>query len=1006
MSFRSASLSMLLVCAAVVSLQFSLCQRYCWAEAATEKLTLQRIFQSKDFDEQRVGSFQWSRLSNSYFSLEKDNPQAKFVSLMRINIETGAKEVVIAGNLLIPPGSEQPLALQRFQFTEDESKLLIYTNSQKVWRQNTRGDYWLFDLKQQKLTKLGGTTPPAQMMFAKISPDQSKVAFVYAHNLYVQSLTDWTVTPLTTDGSETLINGTSDWVNEEELAIRDGWRWSPDSQSIAFYQFDTTGVPRFTMIDHGQQNYPKVITFPYPKVGEKNSSTRIGVVPVTGGKPTWIELPGDPREHYIPQVEWTPAGGQLLIQQMNRPQNRNVVFLADVASGKLRTVLTEVEETWIENDNPVKWLAGGKEFLWISERSGWRHVYRANLESGELQVVTRGSFDVIDVEAIDETKGILYFAASPENPTQRYLYQVPLSGGEIQRVTPAGQSGWHTYQIAPSFEVAIHTFSNLTTPPRTEVVRLAGHEVVRTLADNQALQEKLAQWKIPLPELFRIDIGNGVELDGWRFSPGTIQGEKEHPVLFHVYGEPHGQVVRDVWMGKRGLWYSMLAQEGYIVAAVDNRGTMSPRGRDFRKCVYKQIGLLASQEQALAVKALLAKWPEADPARIGIWGWSGGGSMSLNALFRYPEIYKMAIAVAPMPNQKLYDTIYQERYMGLLGDNQEGYKQGSPTTFAKQLQGDLLLIHGTGDDNCHYQATEQLMNELIAHGKQFSVMPYPSRSHSISEGRGTNFHLYQLMTDYIHEKLPLKSLPQSEKVPVPVAVEDKTQPGISQDLEEPVEKAKSGVEAYDEAFIQGWTVRIHRQLKLENPEKLKKALELLEAQLKEIVQLVPPNAVQELKKVTLWLSPEYKGISPRAEYHPNRQWLVANNRLPEMAKGVEFTNVRIFAEETRRMPNFALHELAHAYHDRVLKGGFGNVDVAKAYEAAKESKKYEQVEQRFGNGRSTKAKAYALTNPMEYFAESSEAYFVTNDFFPFNREELIQHDPSLVPVLKQLWGER
>ncbi len=1006
MNYRSLYLSAVVASAVVLSMQFSPGHRVSAADNPAEKLTLDRIFNSKDFDEQRVGSFQWSRLSNSYFSFEKENPEAKFVSLMRINIETGAKEVVIAGNLLIPPGSEQPLAVQRFQFTQDESKLLIYTNSQKVWRQNTRGDYWLFDLKQQKLTKLGGTTPPAQMMFAKISPDQTKVAFVYVHNLYVQSLTDWTVTPLTTDGSETLINGTSDWVNEEELAIRDGWRWSPDSQSIAFYQFDTTGVPRFTMIDHGQQNYPKVITFPYPKVGEKNSSTRIGVINISGGKPKWIELPGDPREHYIPQVEWTPAGGQLLIQQMNRPQNRNVVSLADVTSGKLRTVMTEVEETWIENDNPVKWLAGGKEFLWISERSGWRHVYRANLESGELVAITQGAFDVIDVEAIDETKGILYFAASPENPTQRYLYQVPLRGGDIQRVTPAGQSGWHTYQIAPSFEVAIHTFSNLTTPPLTEVVRLPSHEVVRTLADNQVLKDKLAQWKFPQPELFRVDIGNGIELDGWRFAPTLTKGEKQHPLFLHVYGEPHGQVVRDVWMGKRGFWYSMLAQEGYIVAAVDNRGTMSPRGRDFRKCVYKQIGLLASQEQALAVKALLAKWPFADPDRVGIWGWSGGGSMSLNALFRYPEIYKMAIAVAPMPNQKLYDTIYQERYMGLLSDNEEGYKQGSPTTFAKQLQGDLLLIHGTGDDNCHYQATEQLMNELIAHGKQFSVMPYPSRSHSISEGRGTNFHLYQLMTNYIHEKLPLKSSPASEKAPVPVAVADKTQPGISQASKEPVENAESGAEAYDQALIQGWTVRIHRQLKGENPEKLKKALELLEAQLKEVVQVVPPMAVQELKKVTIWLSPEYKGIPPKAVYHPSRQWLVANNRLPEMARAVEFTNVRIFEEESRRMPNITLHELAHAYHDRVLKGGYGNAEIIRAYEAAKESGKYEQVEQRFGNGRSVKTRAYAMTSPMEYFSESSEAYFSTNDFFPFNREELVQHDPSLVPVLKELWGER
>lgn len=950
--------------------------------AEGERLTLDRIFSSNEFNEERVGAIQWSTVSPSYFTWEKKTPEAAGPDLVRVDIETGTKEVVVPSKYLVPACADKPLGISSYQFTADESKLLLYTNSQKVWRQNTRGDYWLLDLKTPRLVKLGGDIAAASMMFAKLSPDQSMVGYVHEHNLYVQALDTLQVTPLTKDGSATLINGTSDWVNEEELAIRDGWRWSPDSKSIAFYQFDTTGVPLFHMIDYGQGNYPKITTFPYPKVGEKNSSTRIGVIDVTGANPRWFELPGDSREHYIPRVEWTPAGDALLIQQMNRPQNRNDVFLADPQSMAPRPIFTEVDEAWIENENPVRWLDGGKRFLWISERSGWRHAYLASVAGGELVPVTQGDFDIIDIETVDEAGGYLYYAASPDNATQRYLFRVKLSGGPPERVTPADQAGWHTYQIAPNHQFAVHTWSNLVTPPRTEIIRLPGHEVVRTLADNQSLKEKLAAWKLPQAELFRVDIGGGVELDGWRYAPPEIKGDRKHPVFFHVYGEPHGQVVKDAWTGKRGLWYAMLAQEGYLVAAVDNRGTMSPRGRAFRKCVYKQVGILASQEQAAAVKALLKQWPHADPARVGIWGWSGGGSMSLNVLFRSPDVYRMAIAVAPMPDQKLYDTIYQERYMGLLEDNREGYRLGSPTTFARQLQGKLLIVHGTGDDNCHYQATEQLMNELIAFGKQFSVMPYPSRSHSISEGRGTSKHLYELMTKFLHENLPVAD-DKSGKDP----------------------QTTVSLPSHEERDVSGWTVRIDRRLLADQSAKLAWALELLKLQLDEIVRVVPPRAVGELRKVTLWMSPEYKGVSPKAEYHPGRDWLVANGRLPEMAKGVEFTNIRIFEEETRRMPNFALHELAHAYHDRVLKGGFGNSDVTRAYEAAKESKKYDLVEQRLADGRSIQSKAYALTNPMEYFAEASEAYFVKNDFAPFDREELLQHDPTVVPVLKQLWGE-
>lgn len=561
------------------------------------------------------------------------------------------------------------------------------------------------------------------------------------------------ITRLTSGGSARLIHGTADWVNEEELDLRDAFRWSPDGRSIAFWQFDTIGVREFHLIDNTAGLYPQITSFPYPKVGEKNSATRIGVVHASGGAVRWLKVPGDPREHYLPHAEWTPDSRQLLVQQFNRLQNTNRVLLADPRSGNVRPVHTESDPTWLENENPVRWLDRGREILWLSERDGWRHAYRTSLEGKPPTRVTSGDFDVIQVEAIDEAGGWLYYAASPENPTQRYLYRTPLAGGAPERLSPAGQAGSHTYDISPDAHWAVHTFSTFTTPPVLELIRLPEHQVVRVLADNRLLREKLDALRKPSAEFLRIDLGGNRTLDAWCLKPPGFDPKGRYPLVLHVYGEPHGQTVRDAWGGPRGLWHWMLAQQGYVVASIDNRGTMAPRGRAWRKVVHRQIGILASEEQAAATRVLLQRWPFVDPSRIGIWGWSGGGSMSLNAIFRYPDLYRTAMAVAPNANQLLYDSIYQERYMGLPGDNAEGYRDGSPLTHAHRLEGNLLLVHGTGDDNGHFQGTEALMNELIAHGKHFTVLPYPARSHGISEGRNTTPHFYGLLTRYLRENL-------------------------------------------------------------------------------------------------------------------------------------------------------------------------------------------------------------------------------------------------------------
>ncbi len=731
------------------------------SDARPGSLSVERLFSKPEFDEEQIGPIIWSKLTPAYFTLKKSEAEGGGQSLVRVDIASGTEQVVASASALIPAGETKPLAINGFVFSADESRLLIFTNSRRVWRQNTRGDYWVLDIATGALRQLGGDAAPSTLMFAKFSPDGSRVAFVRDNNLYVQDLCDLRITPLTTDGSARLIYGTSDWVNEEELGIRDGYRWSPDSQSIAFWNFDTTGVGEFHLLDNAHGTYPRLTTFPYPKVGTTNSASRIGVVSAAGGDIRWLELTGDPREHYLPQMEWVPDGSALLIQQMNRLQNSNRVLRWNARTGAVETLFTETDPAWLENDNPFRWVRRGTELLWLSERSGWRHAWLANIaavngggdDRVQLSAITTGSFDVLSVEAIDEAGGLLYFAASPENPTQRFLYRVPVGGGQPERLSPAAQPGWHTYDVSTDAKWAIHRYSTFTTPPVVELIRMADHSVVRVLTDNARLRERLATLDRPSAEFLRVDIGNGLQLDAWCLKPPSMDPSRKHPLLIHVYGEPHGQTVRDAWQGPRGLWHWMLAQQGYVVASIDNRGTNSPRGRDWRKCVHRQIGILAPQEQAAAVRELLKQWPFVDANRVGVWGWSGGGSMSLNALFRYPDLYHTAIAVAPNADQLLYDTIYQERYMGLPADNAEGYRLGSPLAHAAGLKGDLLLIHGTGDDNGHYQGTEKLINELIALNKRFTVMPYPARSHAIDEGSNTVPHFYSLMTNYLRDHL-------------------------------------------------------------------------------------------------------------------------------------------------------------------------------------------------------------------------------------------------------------
>ena len=715
-------------------------------------LSIDSIFNSKNFKgETFVG--QWQSDSQGFERIKRD-AETGSTSIIRVDLIAAAGEqVLVSSSMLTPADAEKPLSLDSYQWSSDKTKLLIFTNTERVWRYNTRGDYWVLDMASKSLTRVGGDASASSLMFAKFSPDAKQVAYVYKNDLYIQNMGDGSITRLTDTATAAKINGTFDWVYEEEFAARDGFRFSPDGKRLAFWEIDATGIESFPLVNNTDTLYPKITYIPYPKVGTINPAARIGVIDLSTRKTTWMPIPGDERDNYLPRMEWVDET-RLVIQQINRLQNHLVVYVADVTNSQLDVMLTEKDDAWIDVQETLHWLADRSRFAWLSERNGWQHIYLASVDCKSIKPVTSGDFDVMEILGIDDDAQWVYFYASPSNATQVYLYRVHFDGTDFQRVTPETKTGTHRYVLSPDRKMALVTSSQVASPPTTEVVRLSDHATQFVAEENSRLRDQLKAARLPTSEFFRVDIGEGVELDAWCILPPDLNPSKKYPLIVYVYGEPAGQTVVDKWGGDRMLWHQMLAQQGYVVMSFDNRGTPAPRGRQWRKSVHRQIGILASADQAAAVKSVLTERPYLDADRVGVWGWSGGGSMTLNALFRYPEIYQAGVSIAPVPNQLYYDTIYQERYMGLPSDNEEGYRLGSPITFANKLEGELLLIHGTGDDNCHYQTTELLINELIKHNKPFSMFAYPNRTHAIREGENTTRHLYQMITDHFLRTLP------------------------------------------------------------------------------------------------------------------------------------------------------------------------------------------------------------------------------------------------------------
>ncbi len=718
------------------------------AQQRGKEFTVDDIYASRKFTSERFRSMRWIEGGKAASYLETDTA-TKVTNIWRYDVADGSTSVLVAGTDLKLPGAEKPIDVENYIFSKDERKVL-FTGTLTARRLKTGGDFYLWDRDHEVLKQLTDTRD--EQLNVKFSHDGKKIGFVRNENLVVLDLESGFEKQLTFDGGGHVLNGHFDWVYEEEFGIIDGWRWSPDDRRIAFWQLDENRVPEFPIVDF-LPLHQELETMRYPKSGDPNSIVRIGVVDAStegGGRPpvTWLDIgaPADSTQDvYIPRMEWTTDPTGLSVQKLNRLQNRLELLLFNVETGALRTLLTESSDTWVEMRNDLEFLEKSDAFLWTSERDGYRHLYLYDMEGRLIRQLTKGTWEVDNVPGVDEEKGVVYFTAGVTSPLDRDLYSVKLDGTGMKRITT--ETGVHSINFTPDFSVYRESFSDANTPARTALFRADG-SLIRVLADGKI--EALNEYVISPMKFFTFTTTDGVELNGWMIKPPDFDPGKKYPVLMYVYGGPGSQTVRNSWGGSNYFWYQMLAQKGYVIVSVDNRGT-GARGVKFKTITYKNLGKWETNDQAEAAR-YLGGLPYIDASRIGIWGWSYGGYMTLMAMTTAADVFSTGVSVAPVTNWKFYDTIYTERYMQTPELNPDGYEASAPTEHADGLKGKLLEIHGTADDNVHWQNTVTMVSKLEKAGKQFETAFYPGGRHGIASGK-TRAQLFTKITNFILEHL-------------------------------------------------------------------------------------------------------------------------------------------------------------------------------------------------------------------------------------------------------------
>lgn len=679
-------------------------------------------------------SADWTVDGTAFTKLEKQE-------LVRYDAATGQRVVIVSRQQLVPEGASQPLSIRDYEFSNGGEAILLGAAAAS----GGKTDYWLFDTKQKTLRKILDRVD-GYGSGRGFSPNGTHVLYRKQWGLHALELA--------TDRSVALAEF-SDTIGIESVV------WSPDGSKVALVQSDNRDVKRRAMLLPTDPTYPEVSRRPFALIGTPIPVLRVGIVDVAGSPIRWLDIPKEKEGFYVGDLGWAASSDEILVKKLSRSRDARSFFLANAKTGAARMAYQESDPAWVEasyaTNAGVDWLKEGQEFLLVSEKNGWRQAFVFSRNGKELRSLTPESVDIIQRGIVDETAGWFYYLASPHNATQRYLYRARLDGaGKPERLTPDDQVGSHNYDFSPNARFAFHTWSTFDTPPVTELVELPSHKTLRVLADNKVIRDRVAPL-IPRPtEFFELEIAGGVKMDAWMIKPRDFDPTKKYPVFFFIYGEPHGQTVLDDWNGgqRHTMFHRMLADIGYLVVSIDNRGTPAPKGAAWRRAVYGSLGPLSTKEQAAGVRELGRTRDYVDMSRVGIWGWSGGGSNTLNAMFREPDLYQVGIAVAPKPQPWLYNAWFQEIYMRTRESNAEGYRKSAPINFAEGLQGDLLIVHGSGETNTHIQITEGLVDRLVELGKQFDFMVYPNRNHGLREGKGTPVHLRVMMTRYLIDHLP------------------------------------------------------------------------------------------------------------------------------------------------------------------------------------------------------------------------------------------------------------
>ncbi len=704
---------------------------------AQKNITLEDIWKKGTFASKNVPGFAFRKDGRHYTKLE-------FNTIKQYDIATGQATDDILRAQEIKLGSDYDKTIDDYAFSADESKILFSNNSEALYRHSVRANYYIADAKTQTFQNLYST---AKQRYATFSPQGDKVAFESGNNLFVKDLTTGKVTQITTDGKiNEIINGGSDWVYEEEFSLVKGFEWSPDGKKIAFFRFDEKAVPEYTLEYYKDGAYPETYKYKYPKVGQQNATVSVFIYQLDTEKTVKATSEEGP-DVYYPRIKWTQDPNQLCITKMNRLQNEVTLLLANATTGETYNLYKEVNKYYVALHDNLTFLKDGKHFIWTSEISGFNHIFLHDMSGKVVRSLTRGDWEVTNFYGIDEEKGLLYYQSTERSPLERQVYVVDLEGNNKKCLTD--ERGMNDVQFSTTFDYFIRTHSTLNSAATFEVYDNKG-TMLRSLEDNARVKALQNEYATVSTDFFKFKTSEGVELNGWMMKPAKIKRKAKLPVLMYVYGGPGSQQVLDQWKGGNYWWFQHLVQQGYIVACVDNRGT-GGRGEEFKKLTYKQLGKYETIDQIETAK-YLGTQKNVDAKRIGIFGWSYGGYMASSCIFKGADVFKAAIAVAPVTNWKWYDSVYTERYMQTEKENAEGYKENSPVYFANLLKGNFLLIHGTADDNVHFQNSIEMANNLITANKQFDTYFYPNRNHGIYGGNA-RLHLYQKMTDFLKEKL-------------------------------------------------------------------------------------------------------------------------------------------------------------------------------------------------------------------------------------------------------------